>query len=108
MRRQERTREFSRILFGEPAWEMVLELYIRETAGVSTTTAQLKVGLEMCAAVVARWLLVLEQEGLVGRLAHPLHAGTEFVELTDRSREALERYLASIQSLGTQRGDEPE
>lgn len=97
-RRRERTREFSSSFFGEPAWEMLLELYVRESFGVSSTIAQLKPCLQVRASTLLRSLHRLADDGLVARMAHPLHDGTEFVELTARARQALERYLAAAQS----------
>lgn len=96
-RRKERSRHFDSQLFEETGWEVILELYIRESSNVTSTTAQLKIGLGISASSMARSLLVLEQEELVARLAHPLHPGIEYVELTPRAREALERYLATVQ-----------
>lgn len=95
-RRRQRIEEFGVELFGEPAWEILLELYIREKSGASSTTAHVEVGLTVAASTAGRWLQHLEQEGLVALAPHPLHERTEFIELTSRAKEALERYLAVV------------
>lgn len=95
-RRRLREEEFRPTFFGEPAWEMLLELYIRESSGTSTTVAQLQARSGSPASTVGRWLHLLDREGLVSRRPHPVDHGTEFVELADRARESLERYLEAI------------
>jgi DNA repair protein RadC len=98
-RRRLRDAEFGASLFGEPAWESLLELYIRESSGLSTTAAQLRAASTGPSSTSERWLKKLEQEGLVRRRAHPASNDSEFVELTDAARTSLERYLAAVGSL---------
>lgn len=98
-RRRLRQTEFSAALFGESAWEMLLELYVEESSGASTTTTQLQAGPSSRSSTSARWLQKLEQEDLVSRRWHPVNHGTEFVELTNGAREALERYLLAVAAL---------
>lgn len=98
-RRRLREAEFRPTFFGEPAWEMLLELYIRDSSGASTTTAHLQAGSGSPPSTVLRWLQQLERENLVIRYAHPVDHGTDFVELTDEARDSLERYLAATRQL---------
>lgn len=98
-RRRLRQREFGSALFGEPAWEMLLELYVRESSGASTTTTQLQAASASPPSTSVRWLQKLQQEGLVNRRSHPVDHGTEFLELTNAARGTLERYLAAVGAL---------
>jgi DNA-binding MarR family transcriptional regulator len=80
-------------MFGEPAWEMLLLLYIAdgearvgisrlgELAGASKTTA-------------LRWLDYLEGQKLIQRDTHPTDRRTVFVGLSDKGRRAIEAYLS--------------
>ena len=92
-RRQRRNDLFNRDIFGEPAWDMLLTLFVRDSSGASSTAVQLVTAAETAPSTGVRWLGYLEKEGLVTRRRHPLDHQTEFVELTDRARDSLERYL---------------
>lgn len=95
-RRRQREAEFNSVLFGEPAWEMLLELFVLETAGGSSSTlTQLTARSRSPASAVVRWVKFLERDGLVVLRRHPTDHGTEFVELTSEARQSLEKYLAS-------------
>jgi DNA-binding MarR family transcriptional regulator len=94
--RKRRSDEFSATIFGEPAWEMLLELFVQESAGASTTTVLLHAGTKMPQSAVERWIRHLENCDLLVRRSHPVDPETEFVELTDDARQALERYLLAL------------
>jgi len=94
--RRRRREEFDPSMFGEPAWEMLLELFVRDSAGLSSTASQLKAVARVLPSTGSRWLQYLEQQALLARRGHPLDPSTEFVELTDKGRQALERYLSSL------------
>lgn len=99
LRRRRRLDEFNSAIFGEPAWDMLLELYVRETSGVSSTAEQLKAAPVIPASTAARWIKHLENDGIIVLHDHPNDRGTAFVELTDRGRQALDRYLTAIRDL---------
>lgn len=86
-------------MFGETAWEMLLNLYVRYHTGRSSTAAQLQRASRNAPSTANRWLGHLEEQELVIRRAHPVDSTTEFVELTDAAREALDRYLGAILKL---------
>jgi DNA-binding MarR family transcriptional regulator len=94
-RRRRRADQFPTVLFGEPGWDALLELYTRESSGARCTRAHLKAALGLPASVTARWILCLEDHGLVVSRPHPTDRGTEFIELTDPARERLRHYFAA-------------
>ena len=90
---------FGRSMFGEPAWEMLLRLYMLDS-GQRQTLSRLA---EFCGApktTAIRWIEYLEVQRLIRRESHPNDKRAEFVELTDRAREALELYLSETLSNG--------
>jgi DNA-binding MarR family transcriptional regulator len=97
-RRRLREREFNRSLFGEPAWDTLLELYVRENSGMSTLISHLQANSSLPPSTVARWLGQLEANGLLVRQRYPGTSDT-LVELTNEARSALERYLAAAERL---------
>lgn len=70
--RRLRDREFGPALFGEPAWDLLLDLYI---AASDPLVSVMSASIAACVSTqdTARWLTLLEQHGLVERL----YSGTE-------------------------------
>ena len=80
-------------VFGEPGWDILLSLFIAANegyrmkiaavcneSGVSDTTAQ-------------RWLVSLQELGLIEKRRNPLDARSTFVELTPEGLEKMRRLL---------------
>jgi DNA-binding MarR family transcriptional regulator len=92
-------REVFGLGLAEPAWDMLVELYYRDSTGASTTSAQLKDAANVPPSTAGRWVQHLEHEGWIRIQSHPSDAQTYFVELTNKAKEAMERYLAEVRSL---------
>jgi DNA-binding MarR family transcriptional regulator len=92
--RQRRTAYVSRAMLGEPAWDMLLVLYINDFDGPRLSVGRLATlsGAPMTTAL--RWLDYLAKERLISRQPHPTDRRSELVELTDRARSALNQYLS--------------
>jgi len=92
--RRRRTAYFSEGLFGEPAWDMLLDLFIHHARRkrVRVTSACLASGVPSTTAL--RWLTVLEQEGLVQRVPGVQDRRVHFVELTKAGYLAVARWLS--------------
>lgn len=99
--RRVRRDEFG-LAVGEPAWDMLIELYYRDSTGASTTATQLKEAAFVPHSSADRWLKHLERERFVRARGHPTDIQTEFVELTNVAREALERYLVQVRAVAVQ------
>lgn len=94
------------LALGEPAWDMLLELYYRDNIGVATTAAQLKKAPFCADSSAERWLRHLKQGGFVRIKPHPSDQRTEFVELSEIARSALENYLIAVRALAAQEATE--
>ena len=84
---------FGKAMFGEPAWEILLLLYIVES-GPRQTIGRLADLADASKSTALRWVDYLEAQGLVRREAHPTDKRAAFVELTDKGHAALELYLS--------------
>ena len=98
VRRRRRTRHFAQSMFGEPAWDIMLALYVSDRGGSRNTISRLAdlSGAPMTTAL--RWLDYLELAKLVTRLPSPTDRRVMFVELTSLGREKLDAYLTDIQN----------
>jgi DNA-binding MarR family transcriptional regulator len=92
--RNRRTEYLSRAMFGEPAWDMLICLYILNGARVTFGKLVNMIGEPMTTAV--RWIDYLEKEHLVARRADPNDRRLVCIELLDRGREILDSYFNSF------------
>lgn len=92
--RQRRSQIFSNAMFGEPAWDMLLALYVAEQSGARHTIVRLLSQSGAPATTALRWLDYLEKERLVTRHANPVDRRTSFVALTEKARTALDVYFS--------------
>lgn len=94
--RRLRKQYFDRDIFGEPAWEILLALYVTEDSGSRLTMSRLADWIDAPLTTVARWVRALEEQSLIGRAEHPTDRRIIFVRLLDKGRRALDDYLAAI------------
>lgn len=92
-RRQRRINHFGKAMFGEPAWEMVLLLYMTNT-GPRLTVSRLAELSGASRSTALRWIDYLEDRELVRREAHPTDKRAAFVELSAKGRRMLDTYLS--------------
>ena len=90
-----RAQFFNEVMFGEPAWDMLLVLYVSEQTGAEHTVSGL---LSLAGAphtTSLRWLDLLTKERLVSRRAHPTDKRVVYVALTDKGLGALDAYFSA-------------
>lgn len=94
--RRRRTKIFrSEDLFGEPAWDILLDLFIaaKERRRVSVTSAC--IGSAVPSTTALRWITILERQGLLMREADPGDARRVYVKLSAHGYTAMLEYFAS-------------
>lgn len=94
--RRRRTKIFgSEDLFGEAAWDILLDLFIaaKERRRVSVTSAC--IGSAVPSTTALRWITILEKQGLLVREADPGDARRVYVKLSARGYAAMLEYFAS-------------
>ena len=94
--RRLRERYFNRVMFGEPAWDILLTLYASEQSSGRLTISRLAEWIDTPLTSVVRWVNFLEEEGLIERQAHPNDRRTSYVVLLGKGRTALDSYLGMI------------
>lgn len=97
--RRKRLELFGKELFGEPAWEMLLLLYVSQSTQ-RYTVGQLAEASGAPKSTGVRWIDHLEQQGLVEKDQHPTDGRTAFVKLSKRGQEALALYLSGTPAVG--------
>ena len=94
--RRLRVRHFNRVMFAEPAWDILLLLYLAESSEGRQTIGQLATLIETPLTTVLRWVGYLEKEHLIQRIDHPTDRRIVFVRLTDKGRDSLDAFLGEL------------
>lgn len=92
--RRRRLSVFPRSMFGEPAWDMLLALYIHDLAGQRQTIGSLLQFSGTSLSTAKRWLSFLADHDLVRRDDHPTDLRTAFLSLSPNAREKLDLYFS--------------
>jgi DNA-binding MarR family transcriptional regulator len=101
--REQRQRELRRKLFepnmfGEPAWEILLALYVTDSVERRLSIAQLTTVTHVPLTTALRWLAHLEDQEFVSRSIAPSDQRIVLIELTDFGRRSMEVYLCRIRN----------
>ncbi|MGY6551805.1 MAG: MarR family transcriptional regulator [Erythrobacter sp.] len=93
LRRQRATIFGCAELFGEPAWDILLDLYIAHAEGKAVSVSSACIGSASPPTTGLRWLGVLSDEGLITRQNDASDHRRVMISLTDRGIAAMERFL---------------
>lgn len=96
-RRQLRRQYFSRAIFGEPAWDTMVVLYISEFFGRRLTVGKLVDWIDAPLSTTQRWLAYLEKERLVAKEGDPGDRRVSYVRLLDKGRTILDHYFTAAE-----------
>ena len=83
-------------MFGEPAWEMLLALYVDTRSEARHTISSLSAASGAAATTALRWIDYLERGELVERRPSPTDKRVAFITMTAKGRAAIEAYLAEL------------
>lgn len=86
-------------LFGEPAWDILLDLFIAEADGKPVSVSSACIGSASPPTTGLRWLGVLAEQGLVDRQHDPQDQRRVLVRLTDKAITGMETYFATSLAL---------
>lgn len=91
--RRKRSAIFGRQMFAEPAWEMILVLYIDDRGRRHTQSSLAEVS-GGSRSTGMRWIDYLLNEDLIIRDDHPTDKRRHIVQLSAKGRELVELYLS--------------
>lgn len=80
-------------LFGEPAWDILLDLFIAQGEGRTVSVSSACIGSASPPTTGLRWLGVLADEGLIVRENDPADHRRVLVRLTPAGTAAMERFF---------------
>ena len=94
--RQRRQRYFSSKLFGDPAWDILLELYAASLADRRMTVSRLVTAAGVPMTTTLRWINTLEQDGLLIRQDHPLDRRQVYLSLSEEGCRVMDSYFEDL------------
>lgn len=91
---------FPPMLFSDPAWDILLELYARQLEHRPINVSRLTAALPVPETTILRWIGKLEREAMITRRGDPHHAKRIWIELSQYGRSLMDRYFEKYNQLG--------
>ena len=98
--RRLRDQFFSKDLFADPAWDMLLDLMAARLERSRVAVSSLCIAASVPATTALRWIRTLTEHGLFVRRADPEDGRRIFIDLSDSACEALTAYFQTAQQMG--------
>lgn len=92
--RRLRAKYFDASLIEEPAWDMLLDLFVSAVRGVRVATTSLCLAARVPQATGLRWIAVLLEQGLVRRYQAEDDHRVRPVEITPKGFRLMRQYLS--------------
>lgn len=92
--RQHRQAYFDVALFAEPAWDMLLDLFINKVRGARVSTTSLCLAAAVPHATGIRWIRTLRDHDLLRRYRAPDDARLMLIEITTRGYQLMRQCLS--------------
>lgn len=98
--RRARDRYFDPMVFSNPAWDMLLAMYIASAEGRVQSVLDCCAALPVAQRVALRWLAYLKQEDMVIETRDPVQPRQTHLRLSDEMHRTISAYLSSLIRLG--------
>jgi hypothetical protein len=85
-------------LFGEPAWDILLDLFIAHGEAKQVSVSSACIGSATPATTGLRWLAVLADQGLILRESDPQDQRRVLVRLSDSGLAAMSTFFDAVES----------
>ena len=89
-----RSAQFNAALFGEPAWDMLLDLFIQKVDGRRVSSSSLCLGASVPLTTGLRYIALLEEEGLVSRYTPSDDKRLVLIDYTPDGFKRIREYLS--------------
>jgi hypothetical protein len=94
--RQLRARYFDAQLFADPAWDMLLDLCAARAEHRRVSVTSLCIASAVPPTTALRWIGQMVEQGVFVRVGDHADRRRAFIELSDRSADAMARYFAEL------------
>lgn len=80
-------------LFGEPAWDILLDLYVSAAMNRTTSVSSVCLAAHVPQTTALRWITMLERRGLVVRSGDPTDNRRKLLQLSVSGYDLMTRFL---------------
>jgi hypothetical protein len=80
-------------LFGEPAWDILLEIFAADWSGEKLSVSGACYVSGVPSSTALRWIARLEREGWIQRVDDPLDGRRSWLMLTDRAERSIREFV---------------
>jgi DNA-binding MarR family transcriptional regulator len=94
--RSARARHFDSELFGEPAWDILLDIFEKDQCGEAISVSSACIAANVPSTTALRWITVLEKAGHLARVPSKTDLRVKELRLTDEARDAMVCCLTQV------------
>ncbi|WP_295636015.1 winged helix DNA-binding protein [Novosphingobium sp.] len=98
--RRRRDRTFPADIFGEPSWDILLDLFVARGEGRRVPTTSACIGAHVPPTTALRWLRLLEGQGLIEREEDERDGRRTFVRLSTKGMDLVGNFLDASRLCG--------
>jgi DNA-binding MarR family transcriptional regulator len=95
--RRKRTNHLPEDLFGEPAWDILLDLVIQQSLSNTVSVSSACMASAVPSSTALRWIQQLQEEGLIERLPSDVDRRVQYLKLTQYGLKAMAECLLDRQ-----------
>jgi len=99
--RRLRDKHFPSDLFGDPAWDMLLDLMVARIDRLPVSVSSLCIASAVPATTALRWIKTMTEAGLFERRSDPSDGRRVFIALSDETARAMHAYFADMMAIGS-------
>ncbi|WP_138921437.1 MarR family transcriptional regulator [Novosphingobium pentaromativorans] len=92
--RRKRDVAFDSILFGEPGWDILLDLYVATVQDRRISISSACIGAAVPATTALRWVNLLVERGMIERYPDPVDARRSFLRLSHDTLQKMDTLFA--------------
>lgn len=97
--RTARKRHFAAAMFGEPCWDMLLDLYVARVLRTSVSITSASIASQVPPTTALRHIAILRDHGYVVRAPDPFDARRTHLTLSDSGFQAMDRWLDTVREI---------
>lgn len=98
--RRLRNRPFPEVLFEDPAWDMLLDLYAAHLERAQVSVSSLCIAAAVPPSTALRWIGRMTEDGLFVREPDPFDRRRAFMALSEAALDRMNRYFATLAQNG--------